>query len=325
MLTTRFEEVKVSDDDLFDSFYGRLNEIVIAKLNLGEKIEDAKVVRKILRSLPESFQAKVTTIEESKDLDEVKIQELIAFLQTYEVVFLAMNFQKFLKMTNNGKSFGKGKFSFSKIDKREFKKKDGKDSSSTQGIVCYECNGHGHLKKECPNYLTRKGKVLATTLSDLKAQTFDVEGECDSDGNYSAFMAITTVDYRDELSDLVDELVVYSEGEEIDVLEDEDMYLKEGQKNLQEMYDVLLEDCGKYAKVVQSATKKIKKIEEEHKSTLVQFKEAKCEVEELKEELMNAYSKIKFLELKIIQANVKLECISTKKLDNVLSYQKTFI
>ena len=50
--------------------------IVIAKLNLGEKIEDSKVVRKILRSLPESFRAKVTTIEESKDLDEIKIQEL---------------------------------------------------------------------------------------------------------------------------------------------------------------------------------------------------------------------------------------------------------
>ena len=69
ILTTRFEEVKMSDDESFDSFYGRLNEIVIAKLNLGEKIEDAKVARKILRSLPESFQAKVTAIEESKDLD----------------------------------------------------------------------------------------------------------------------------------------------------------------------------------------------------------------------------------------------------------------
>ena len=73
MLTTRFEEVKMSDDKLFDSFYGRLNEILIAKLNLREKIEEAKVVRKILRSLPESFLAKVTTIEESKDLDEIKI------------------------------------------------------------------------------------------------------------------------------------------------------------------------------------------------------------------------------------------------------------
>ena len=66
MLTTRFEEVKMSDDESFDSFYGRLNEIMIAKLNLREKIEDTKVVRKILRSLPKSFQVKVTTIEEQR-------------------------------------------------------------------------------------------------------------------------------------------------------------------------------------------------------------------------------------------------------------------
>ena len=43
------------------------------------------MVRKILRSLPESFRAKVTAIEESKDLDEIKIQELIGSLQTYEL------------------------------------------------------------------------------------------------------------------------------------------------------------------------------------------------------------------------------------------------
>ena len=74
ILTTRFEELKMGDDESFDSFYGKLNEIVIAKLNLREMIEDAKVVRKILSSLPKSFQAKVTAIEESKDLDEIKIQ-----------------------------------------------------------------------------------------------------------------------------------------------------------------------------------------------------------------------------------------------------------
>ena len=54
----------------------------------------------------------------------------------------------------------------------------------------------------------------------------------------------------------------------------------------------------------------------------MQFKEAKCEAEELKEELLNAYSKIKFPELKIIQANVKVERISIKKLDIMLSSQK---
>ena len=99
-------------------------------------------------------------------------------------------------MKNNGKLFGKGKFSSSKTNKREFKKKDGKDSSSIQGIVYYECNGHGHLKKECPNYLLGKGKVFATTLCDSESSNSNAEGECDSEGNYSAFMAITEVEGR---------------------------------------------------------------------------------------------------------------------------------
>ena len=239
-----------------------------------------------------------------------------------EVTFLAKNFRKFLKMKNNGKSFGKGKFSSFKNDKREFKKKDGKDSSSTQGIVCYVCNGHGHLKKECPNYLRGKGKVFATTFSDLESSNSDAKGECDGEGNYSAFMAITAVESRDELSELVDELGVHSEGEEVDDSEDEDVYLNEGERNLQEVYDALLEDCGKYAKVAKNVVRKMKKIEEEHRSTLVQLKEAKSEVEELNEELLK-YSKIKFLELEIIQENVKVERISTKKLDSVLSSKKS--
>ena len=67
----------------------------------------------------------------------------------------------------------------------------------------------------------------------------------------------------------------------------------------------------------------MKKVEEEHRCILVQHKEAKCEMERLKRELVEAYSKIKFLELEIIQANVKVERISTKKLDNVLSFQKS--
>ena len=51
MLTTRFEELKMSEDKSFDSFYSKLNEVVIGKFNLGEKTKDSKVVRKILQSL----------------------------------------------------------------------------------------------------------------------------------------------------------------------------------------------------------------------------------------------------------------------------------
>ena len=134
----------MSEDESFDSFYGRLNEIVNAKLNLGEKFEETKVVWKVIRSLPESFWVKVTTIEESNDLDAINIQELVRSLQTYdlgltlyksskslalktvnekaddssneddvekEVAYLAKNFRKFLKMKNNGKTFGKGRSS----------------------------------------------------------------------------------------------------------------------------------------------------------------------------------------------------------------------
>ena len=62
-----------------------------------------------------------------------------------------------------------------------------------------------------PNYLRGKGKVFATTLSDSKSS--DTEGECDSEGNYRAFMAITSVDSKDDLSNLVDELGDLSKGE----------------------------------------------------------------------------------------------------------------
>ena len=80
MLTTRFEELRMNEDESFNSFYSKLNEVVIGKFNLREKMEDSKVVRKILCSLPKSFHAKVTAIKESKDLDEIKVQELIGSL-----------------------------------------------------------------------------------------------------------------------------------------------------------------------------------------------------------------------------------------------------
>ena len=70
------------EDESFNSFYSKLNEVVIGKFHLGEKTEDSKVVQKILRSLLESFRAKVTAIKESKDLNEIKFQELIGSLQT---------------------------------------------------------------------------------------------------------------------------------------------------------------------------------------------------------------------------------------------------
>ena len=53
--------------------------------NLGECIAESKIVRKILRSLPERFHAKITAIEEVKDIDQLPLIELVVNLQTYEI------------------------------------------------------------------------------------------------------------------------------------------------------------------------------------------------------------------------------------------------
>ena len=42
-------------------------------------------MRKVLRSLPERFHAKITAIEESKDIDKIPLTELVGNLLTYEL------------------------------------------------------------------------------------------------------------------------------------------------------------------------------------------------------------------------------------------------
>ena len=83
-LTSRFESVKMFDDETFDEFYVKLNDIVNSTFNLGKVYDQPKVVRKILRSLTEDVRPKVTAITESKDVDTIPVDELVGFLQSYE-------------------------------------------------------------------------------------------------------------------------------------------------------------------------------------------------------------------------------------------------
>lgn len=59
----------MSDDKSFDDLHSKLNDIVKSSFNLSEWISKAKIVRKIMRSLPDKFISKVTAIEEKRDLD----------------------------------------------------------------------------------------------------------------------------------------------------------------------------------------------------------------------------------------------------------------
>ena len=75
----------MEEDESFDEFYAKLKDIVNSTFNLGETIPKPKVVRKVLRSLPERSHAKITAIEESKDIDYIPLTELVGNLQTYEL------------------------------------------------------------------------------------------------------------------------------------------------------------------------------------------------------------------------------------------------
>ena len=136
-------------------------------------------------------------------------------------------------------------------------------------MTCYECNGHRHLNKECPNYLKRNGKVYATTPSDLDSSDSNSEESCDGEGNYSAFMTIAPVQSLDDLSLLVEELGEQTDVESMGIVEESDVEKDERTVGLQEIYNSLIEKTSEYVRVAKAAIKKMKRAEQDYKSLLV--------------------------------------------------------
>ena len=89
-LTTRFESIRMSNDESLNEFYAKLNDIINSAYNLGEIYDQPKIVMKILRSLTEDFRFKVTVTTESKDVDSILVDsilvdKLVKSLQSYEL------------------------------------------------------------------------------------------------------------------------------------------------------------------------------------------------------------------------------------------------
>ena len=139
-------------------------------------------------------------------------------------------------------------------------------------------------------------------------------------------MTIAPINSSEDLSNLVEELGEHTEVESMSVGDksddDDEECIYEGTNSLQESYNEILEKRREYVRMAKAAIRKMKKADQDYKCILVRYKETKCEVEELNEELTNAYSRIKFLKLEVGQANAKVERVVSKKLDEVLAYQK---
>ena len=113
----------MEEDESFDEFYAKLKDIVNLAFNLGKIIPEPKIVRKVLRSLPERFHAKITAIEESKDIDKIPLTELVGNLQTYE-----------LGLTRIGKT-GKGKSMTLKVKSSEMDESSDDEDSKMKSYI----------------------------------------------------------------------------------------------------------------------------------------------------------------------------------------------
>jgi hypothetical protein len=150
-------------------------------VSLGKTVSDVKLIRKILRSLPERFRIKVTTIEESKDLEEMKIEELVGSLQTYEMSLPPVKKLKTIALKASKKkvevSYGDdsedeekdvamlaktvGRLMRNEQFKKKFSEKMKKvpievepeegEKKDPRGPRCFECSWFGHIRANCGN------------------------------------------------------------------------------------------------------------------------------------------------------------------------------
>jgi len=74
LITTKFENLKMNDDESIQDFHMNVLDLANAFGALGEKMAEEKLVRKIMRSLLKRFDMKATAIEEAQDIKNMKVE-----------------------------------------------------------------------------------------------------------------------------------------------------------------------------------------------------------------------------------------------------------
>ncbi|GKB66185.1 hypothetical protein Tco_0927597 [Tanacetum coccineum] len=86
LLVQQYEQFTIPEEESIDNTFARFNTIITSLKALDECFSSKKYVRKFLKELHPKWRAKVTAIEESKDLTSLSLDELIENLKVYEVI-----------------------------------------------------------------------------------------------------------------------------------------------------------------------------------------------------------------------------------------------
>jgi hypothetical protein len=263
MLVSKFEEIRMEEEETFDEFYSKLSTIRNCTINLGKKMTDAKIVKKILRSLPPRFIPQVATITQSQDLETMRVEELVGSLQTFELLLPKPRNSKNLALkikTTEGKSVDFFYEEFGDDEEipmmaRKFKKflRNNGNSRSREPknyvnprheVKCYACGGVGHIRADCENLIKSKGKAFDATQSDES----DQEEKAENVANYVAFgVSYNSQDDASESKSLDSDYgICDNESEE--------------ESDLQEAYNHLFSKYGKVKKLNKEHLQKLKEV-----------------------------------------------------------------
>jgi hypothetical protein len=207
----------MKEDEIVGKYFLRVEELVNAMKGLGEKIEEASLVQKFFRSLPDRFNPKVSTIEELNDLKVLSIDQLLGTLIAYE-----MRIGKD-KPTSREPSFKVDKNEDSEPDEIEVKfvRRLNKGSGKLP-FKCFNYGNIGYFSSKCPHkkkdqnvegeekYKSKrfgKKKSLCVNNDDPSGDT-DSDSSCEDKVN--DFMLMAKEDYDNKITgiDLNDEEVV---------------------------------------------------------------------------------------------------------------------
>ncbi|GJV13545.1 UBN2 domain-containing protein [Tanacetum coccineum] len=152
LLTQEYEKFLISNKETIDSGFIRFNAIMTSIKSLDPDYSSKNHVRKFLRALPLKWRAKVTALEEAKDLATLPLDELIRDLKVYEMV-----------LDNDGieSKITKEKV-HDKFDICKVKTKGGE--SLRRERECYNCGNKNHLADNCPK--SNKKALVGVTWSD---------------------------------------------------------------------------------------------------------------------------------------------------------------
>ena len=84
-LISKFENLLIYENETIGQYHARISDISNESFILGEKIPKEKLIQMVLRTLLERFAYKATAITEAKNLETMKLEELIGSLRTFEM------------------------------------------------------------------------------------------------------------------------------------------------------------------------------------------------------------------------------------------------